>query len=257
MKIRVIGCHGSVAPEYQTSCYFIDDLFFIDAGSLCSVFTPEEQARIEHVFVTHPHLDHVKDLCFLIENSFSESRPTLNLYSSPEILEDLKKHLFNNVLWPDFAKIPVDSTTKRALLKYQPLSEAPFSLGHIRIQKFPVNHPGHAVGYLLDHGDYQVLFTGDTGPCSDIWTLANQCKNLKAIFTEITFPNAREDLARASGHMTLKLLMEDLSLLKNKNIPVYISHFKPLFLRELLEEFQASAAPHIHLMHEDDIISVD
>ena len=253
MKVRVIGCHGSVEPSYQTSCYWVNERFFIDAGSICSAFTPEQQEKITDIFLTHPHLDHVKDLCFLIENSASPERHPLQIHSTGEILDDVHKHIFNDVIWPDFSKVSLQDDLDKPLLRFLPLDQSlKREMGGVTLTAFPVNHPGHAIGYLLDDGQSQVIFTGDTGPTERVWEIANSASRLKAIFTEISFPNRMDRLARISGHYTLDQLTADLVNLKQANIPIYVSHFKPLFMRELLDEFHRRAPPNLRLMHEED-----
>lgn len=251
MRIRVLGCHGGMAPGYQTSCYMINDTFLIDAGSVASSLSPERQMSLTDVVITHPHIDHIKDLCFLIENTFSPHREPLVLHSTSEILKDLHNHIFNDVIWPDFTKIPATSTSEKILLKLQPLDQNTELFG-VKIYPVAVNHPGHAVGYILDDGDVQVLFTGDTGPTEEIWRRANKCPNLKAVFTEVSFPDRMDRLAKVSGHFTTSALIEELTKLNSDSIPVYIAHFKPYFFEELLEEFHRISPKRMILMHQDD-----
>lgn len=253
MKVRVIGCHGSVEPGYHTTCFWVNERFFIDSGSLCSVLSPAEQEKVTDVLITHPHLDHVKDLCFLIENSAHGEREPLRLHSTKEILDDIHRHLFNDVIWPDFSKISVSENKSKMLLEFHPLPpDLRTEIGGVKIQAFPVNHPGHAVGYLLSDGQVQVLFTGDSGPCAEIWKVANQATQLKALFTEISFPSRLDRLAQVSGHFTLEQLLHDLTHFRSKSVPIYISHFKPMFLRELLDEFHTKASPQLRLLHMND-----
>lgn len=251
MKVKVIGCHGSVAPDYQTTCYYINDRFLIDCGSACSHFSPKEQGDITDIFITHPHLDHIKDICFILENSFSDSRKPLVLRSTKSILNDVHDHMLNDIIWPDFSKIPVGAQKDRYILKFEDVEEFEV-IDEVKVTPFRVNHPGNAVGYLIDDGSSQIIFTGDTGPCRKIWEIANECSNLKAIFTEITFPNRMDRLAKASGHFNINQLLDDLSALKDQNVPIFISHLKPLFLSELLEEFKTLATDQMQLLHESD-----
>lgn len=252
MKVRVLGCHGGVAPGYQTSCYQINDDFLIDCGSVCSSLSPKEQGEITDIFITHPHLDHIKDICFILENTYSPSRETLKLHSTKEILDDIKNHLLNDIIWPDFSKIYLDpSTRKKPSLEYIPITST-IDIHGIKVTPFPVNHPGNAVGYLIDDGSKQVVFSGDTGENTSLWQTANHCSNLKAVFSEISFPSKFSDLARASGHYTLEHLKADHQQLTKQEIPIYIAHFKPLFLRDLLNEFQKEAPSQFVLMHEND-----
>ena len=122
----------------------------------------------------------------------------------------------------------------------------------LKISHVHVNHPGNAIGYILDDGHQQIVFSGDTGPTNELWERANNCKNLKAVFTEISFPNNMDPLARASGHFTINQLQEDLKKLKNKDVPIFIAHFKPRFFEELMDEFHRLAPKRMHLLHQED-----
>ena len=52
-----------------------------------------------------------------------------------------------------------------------------------------VNHPGQSLGFMIKNENTTLVFTQDTGPTERIWEVAGQEKNLKAIFTETSFPN--------------------------------------------------------------------
>lgn len=251
MKVTILGCHGGVAPGYRTSCYMINDRFLIDAGSVASAISPAKQAEIEDIFLTHPHIDHIKDICFLVENTFFSSRATINVRSTSEILKSVHEHLFNDVLWPDFSKIFVDKENSKTLIKFVPIEQDMTHEG-LKINHVRVNHPGNAIGYILDDGNQQIVFSGDTGPTDLLWQRANECPNLKAIFTEISFPNKMDTLARVSGHYTTDQLLTDLKKLKNQDVPIYIAHFKPRFFEELMDEFHRLAPERMQLMHQED-----
>lgn len=255
MRVRILGSHGGVAPGYHTSSYQLSPSLLLDAGSAASSLTPQEQAEITDILVTHPHLDHIKDIAFLIENSFSAQRAPLTLHSIPSVLEDIHKHLFNNVLWPDFSRIVVDRDTKKTLLRFSPIHESS-RIHDLTFKPFPVQHPGNSTGYLVESSSSQVVFSGDTGPCESLWEVANSCQKLKAIFTEITFPSHMETLAKASGHFTLQMLLKDLKKL-SIDVPIFIAHFKPQYLAELLDEFYSSseAIGKLKLLRSGDVLS--
>ena len=76
----------------------------------------EEQARIDHILVTHAHLDHVRDIMFLADNiNISACRDfPVTIVSTEGILNALKEHLFNDAIWPDFSVIPDEKNPRSA-----------------------------------------------------------------------------------------------------------------------------------------------
>ena len=68
MKIRALGCDGGSLPGFSPVSLLIDEKICIDAGTLTSVLSFEEQLKISSVFITHPHLDHIHELAFLVDN---------------------------------------------------------------------------------------------------------------------------------------------------------------------------------------------
>lgn len=255
MKIRAIGASGGTAPGYRTTCFLIDDRFLIDCGAAASALSTEDQALVTDIFITHPHLDHIKDIPFLVENSFSSERKQLHLRSKKEILDDVHEHLFNNIIWPDFSKIVSNAKSGLSILQFSPF-ENQFEFEGYTVTMIDVNHPGNAVGYIIDDGLSQIVFSGDTGPTNKLWEEANKLPNLKAVFTEISFPNNMLPLAEVSGHFTLELLLKELKKIDG-DVPIYINHFKPMYFSELVKEFHENAPEHITLLHQDHEINLD
>ncbi|PNA34770.1 hypothetical protein, partial [Pseudomonas sp. MPR-AND1A] len=73
----------------------------------------------------------------------------------------------------------------------------------LQIQLIPVNHIVPAVGFLIkDKQKNAIIISGDTGPTEELWTVANREPKLKAIFTEIAFPNHLQSVADAACHYT-------------------------------------------------------
>ena len=107
MNIRVLGCHGSQLPNYNTTSFLIGRNVLVDAGSVTTVLSLPEQLNIDYIFVTHSHLDHVRDLAFLADNVWSLRRgKPLTIISTKGIIETIHRHIFNNVIWPDFTRLP-------------------------------------------------------------------------------------------------------------------------------------------------------
>jgi len=70
MKIKILGGHGGLARGFSTTSFLIDDELLIDAGSVASTLSVEEQSKINHILISHSHLDHIKDLAFICDNCF-------------------------------------------------------------------------------------------------------------------------------------------------------------------------------------------
>ena len=62
MEVRVLGAHKLESLETRHTCFLIDDVLGLDAGSLASSLSLEEQTRIKAVLLTHQHFDHIRDI---------------------------------------------------------------------------------------------------------------------------------------------------------------------------------------------------
>jgi ribonuclease BN (tRNA processing enzyme) len=106
MKIRVLGCSGAIAKDCKTTSFLIDDDVLIDAGTGVGDLTLDEMCAINHVFLTHSHLDHVAALPLMVDAVASQRTAALKIYALAGTIAALKAHIFNNVIWPDFSVIP-------------------------------------------------------------------------------------------------------------------------------------------------------
>jgi cAMP phosphodiesterase len=110
LQVRVLGCSGSIAKGCLTTSFLLDDTVLIDAGTGVGDLTHEDIARIDHVFLTHSHLDHVLAVGLLADSGLrlrmAAKRPPVQVYALRDTLEALREHIFNGVIWPDFTVIP-------------------------------------------------------------------------------------------------------------------------------------------------------
>ncbi len=109
--IRILGAQGSRSKESFTTCIQVTKNTLIDAGNIMHALD-NEASHINRIFFSHAHLDHIIDTAFLIDNFFANRTETLLLYGLPHTIEAIKKHLFNDVLWPDFSKIHLVNSLK-------------------------------------------------------------------------------------------------------------------------------------------------
>jgi cAMP phosphodiesterase len=237
MDIRVLGCYGSHLPGYGTTSFLLDETMLIDGGTITSVLTLEEQLKIAYIFLTHAHLDHIRDVMFLVDNIFYLKRPApLVLVSTPQILNEVHAHLFNGQIWPDFSAIP---SPAHPVLKMLAIHHGTtIEVGPWRVSVTPVNHTVETVAYTLESDTEAIIFIGDTGPTETIWAEANEKSHLKGIFIETSFPNKMEELACLTGHLTPQGLAGELEKLRHKEAGVYVSHLKLHHDEEITKELQ-------------------
>ncbi|MGZ0020471.1 3',5'-cyclic-nucleotide phosphodiesterase [Nitrosomonas sp. wSCUT-2] len=224
MKLRILGCSGGVGSGAQTTAMLLDDDILIDAGTGVGNLSIEEMIKIDHVFVTHAHLDHVAFIPFLVDTVGSLRTKPLIVHAIEATLIVLQKHLFNWHLWPDFTKIP---DADLPYMRYETLSpEQAIILNGRKIIPLPANHTVPAVGYQLDSGHASLVFTGDTTTHAAFWPIVNRIPNLKYLIIESAFCNKKRAIAIRSKHLCPSLLMEELEKLECE-AEILISHLKP------------------------------
>jgi len=68
IKLKILGCSGGIGGEHlRTTSLLVDDDVLIDAGTGVGDLSIAEMARIDHVFLTHTHLDHIACLPLMID----------------------------------------------------------------------------------------------------------------------------------------------------------------------------------------------
>jgi ribonuclease BN (tRNA processing enzyme) len=226
--------------------FLIDDTVAVDAGAITRALAIDEQRKLRHVIITHTHMDHTSTLPFLIENSFGSSDQPVSIYCSKRGLAGVRRHLFNNDTWPDFTRIPnhmYPSVRFQEIELEQPFVISGLPSGDLEITAIEVNHIVPTTGLLMRQGSSSVIFTSDTGPTERIWEVANTTDDLAAIITECSFPNNLQEVADVSLHLTPATLALELAKI-DRDVPIFIYHFKPPYLNELRGEIAATDLPH-------------
>lgn len=253
MRVRVLGCHGSRVPGFFTSAMLINDNVLVDAGAVTTLPMPE-QAAIDHVILTHAHLDHIVDLAFLADNVFTLRRSPLRVWGPEPVLDSVRRYLFNNEIWPDFATIRAGDFP---LIEFNPLPVGVESeVGGVRLRWEQTNHVVFTAGYLLSQGDGSVFVSGDTTETDALWVLPRDCSDLRLAFVETSFPNRLEDIARVSGHLTPAMLQRELCKIGKPQLPVKVFHMKPQFLDEIVPELQQLSDPRLQVLNGGEVFMV-
>ncbi len=255
MKIRVLGCYGSQLPHHNTTSFLLEKNILIDAGTVTPVLTLKEQLCIDYVFITHAHLDHLRDLVFLVDNFYyAKRKKPLIICSSRGIIEHIHRHLFNNIIWPDFSRIP---SVKAPLIKFEILTPGrKKTVGDWQVQAIPLHHSVETMGFMMVSKDRAVLFMGDTGPTEEVWEVARNMKGLKAIFLETSLPAGMQKIADKTGHLTPATLAMELKKLKGAKPDVYLYHMKPQYATTIHREVMAIQDGKIHIIEDGQVIRI-
>ncbi|MHC5212169.1 MAG: MBL fold metallo-hydrolase [Planctomycetota bacterium] len=247
MNLRVLGCHGGTSKRHRNVSFLVDERVALDAGSVSSGLDLEEQARLERVLVTHAHMDHIGELPTLLDARLQQDAPTLEVIGLAETLEALKTHIFNDVVWPDFARLHGPRGPALAYRTIEPEQVQP--LGGLSAQAVLVDHSVPSAGFLLADGERTLAYSGDTGPTERFWELVQATGNLCALITEVSFPDEREELARVSGHLTPHLLREQLERVpRQRDVPLLIYGLKPVHEERIVRELEALGLENLHVL---------
>lgn len=260
MKVRVLGCYGAdfyeerrgKAIRYNPSGFLINQSVAIDAGTLCGALTLPELTRIRYVFLSHAHLDHIQSLPFLAETLFGKIQHPVVIVSIAEVIEVLRRHFFNDHLWPDFTRLP---TPENRILSYQviPVGKS-VEVEGLKVTAIHVSHIVPAVGFIIEDGPSAIVYSGDTWKTDELWKVASQIENLKAIFVESSFPDQFSELAMVSGHLTPQLTFQEFKKLNRPDLPLYIYHIKPPYLDEIRKQVKGLGNKAIRLLRDGQVL---
>jgi ribonuclease BN (tRNA processing enzyme) len=242
MRLRVLGCSGGIGGRHlRTTSFLVDDDILIDAGSGVGDLSLAELTRIDHIFVTHSHLDHVTSIPFLVDTvGGMRSRP-ITVYTTGPTIEILRNHLFNWAIWPDFTEIP---SAQAPLMRFQEVELGrTVTLGERKFTPLPAVHTVPAVGYHLDSGAGSLVFSGDTGPNDALWRIVNGIAGLKILIVETAFSNKERQLAEVSKHLCPSMLADELAKL-DLDPEVWITHLKPGEIELTMREIEACVGGH-------------
>jgi ribonuclease BN (tRNA processing enzyme) len=247
MKVRLLPSNVARPVDVQTlTSFLINDKLVIDGGSIGFSLPPQDQIGIRHFVVTHTHADHIASLPIMIADLYTFLTEPMVVYGIAPVLEDLRAHVFNNRIWPDFTKIPLPDGSGPTLVLEEVEEEKPFETLGLKITPIRVNHPVICTGLLVDDGEVGLAFTSDTYKTDLLWAEASKMANLKAVFVDISFPSTEEGLAERSGHLTPRSLVEELPKIAGEPT-IYAVHIKPFFRSAVIDELQGLNDPRIQV----------
>ncbi|MGA1931194.1 HD domain-containing phosphohydrolase [Arcobacter sp. YIC-464] len=257
--INILGASGSKTKDTGTTSFQIFTDILIDAGNVINVLG-EKTIKINHIFLTHSHSDHILDLPFIIESFFESRKETLYIYASKETIESLEKHTFNDSIWPDFSKINLLNSDKKALEFVEIKPNQTLIFGSYQITAFNANHIAGAFGYeVIKDNSIGYIISGDTYENPELINRIDNNDKIKAILIECSFPNHMDKLAYDSKHLTPNLVSKILGQLKRDDIQVFLYHLKPLYFNQMAKEIEELEILKNggKILQEGDVIHVD
>lgn len=224
MKIRILGCSGGVGRGLRTTSLLVNENVLIDAGSGVGDLTLAEMAAIRHIFLTHSHLDHVAFIPLMLDSIFEQRAEPLIVHGQAATLEALQRHIFNWVIWPDFAKLP---SIDRPVLRYEVMAPGQVvTLEQCSFEMIPVDHAVPGVGYRVSCPTGAFAFSGDTSTNDSFWASLNAHERLDLLIVEAAFSNDDIAISKLAKHYCPSLLAADIRKLKHRPM-IYITHNKP------------------------------
>jgi HD-GYP domain-containing protein (c-di-GMP phosphodiesterase class II)/phosphoribosyl 1,2-cyclic phosphodiesterase len=255
-RIRVLGAYGTKSKGYGTSAFELNAKNVIDGGNLLDSLE-EKSINIENIWLTHSHLDHIADIAFIIDNYFHKRKKTLNIYGLRETIDTLKKHFFNDHIWPDFTKIKMIDSDKYVMSFTELELDKEYSIGEEEsIKAYETDHTVASCGYIYKKQNRGVLISADTFSLESTIKHIEDDKKIKSMVIECSFASKFDKLAKDSKHLTPKLLFKELENLKRDDIELYINHIKPSYLEIVskeIEEYKGKYNPII--LKDSDIIN--
>ncbi|HNP34947.1 MAG TPA: 3',5'-cyclic-nucleotide phosphodiesterase [Woeseiaceae bacterium] len=255
MRIRVLGCSGGIGAGARTSALLVDDDVLIDAGTGVGDLALSDLRSIRHVFLTHAHLDHIAGLPMLVDTAFDTSFETpVTVYARPETLDALKSHLFNDVIWPDFGRLP---SADNPILRYSVCEPGDrISVGQREFHAVDVRHSVPSLGYTVRNSNGAFAISGDTKSNQTLWPVLNACEQLKLLVIEVSFPDELQQLASEAGHYCPSTLARDLARLRQDPV-IWLTGMKPGEEGRIFEQVvRLVPERQVHMLSRGTVLSV-
>src|SRR3954471_3968025 len=131
---------GDRSQTQSLTSFLINDTIAIDAGSLGFSLGGAQLANIEHVILTHSHLDHIASLPIAIAEVFPRLKRPMRIYATAGVLKAVQDHMLNGVIWPDFSRIKMLGSDHMAM-EFVPIhAHETFEIDGVKFTPVPVNH---------------------------------------------------------------------------------------------------------------------
>jgi ribonuclease BN (tRNA processing enzyme) len=214
MRLLFLGTGGYHPNERRhTAGILIPELgIMFDAGT-CAFRVPSRlSTKVLDIFLTHPHLDHIIGLTYLLVPMALKQIDTCRIHALPATFDAVKQHLFSLPLFPVLP--PFD---------FVPLTQqVDIAAGRGKLIHHPLQHPGGSLGFLLQIDGKRIAYITDTtvdGSYTDF------VRGSDVLIHECYFPDNLSDWALKTGHShtsPVAMLARDAGVKR-----LYLTHIDP------------------------------
>ncbi|MBA2379648.1 MAG: 3',5'-cyclic-nucleotide phosphodiesterase [Blastocatellia bacterium] len=249
MKVELLpssfGNGGSASQRQHLTCFLIDDIVSVDAGSLGLAASDAQRESVRDVVITHAHLDHIAGLPLFIDDLFSQLESPVVVYAIQDVIDILERDVFNWSVYPRFSEL---TNQHGAVMRYQPIPVGgTFSVKHLTFSEIEVNHKVPNSGFVIDDGSSRIALTGDTAEMDGFWDAIDAFAPLDALLIECAFPDEMSELADVSHHLTPSQLNRELEKFK-QDCPIYAINLKPTYREAIVRQLDTLAIPRLSVM---------
>ncbi len=234
--VRFLGVGGSKGVRSGTTCLQVAYNILIDGGNIINILK-DDSRFIEHIFLTHSHLDHIADIPYLFDLNFEKLKNPITIYGLKNTIESLQNNIFNNKIWPDFSKINLLYTGKPSLIYETIEFDKSYKFKDVTITPIEVNHTVSTCGFVIEKPDFKTIFAPDTKAFQNIIDKIYKYK-VDSLIVDCSYPSRLESLAEVSGHFSTLTLKKELEKI-DRSIDVYLVHLKENHKAELKKEIKS------------------
>ena len=173
MRVKIWGCRGSLAtpgPETvrtggNTTCVEVSSngsRVILDAGTgirALGLELAENGPQKIDICLTHLHLDHIEGLGFFAP--FYDPNCEVSVWGPPSSVRTLKERVSRYLSAPLF---PIEVSDLPARVTFLDAPDGPWEIDGLRLEAYPVSHPGTTLGYRVEANGASLAFIPDHEP---------------------------------------------------------------------------------------------
>lgn len=252
MRIQVVGSAlGKGDQRHFLQTLLVDEQIAIDAGCLGLLSPVDIQRRVQHVFLSHSHLDHIASLPFFLDNVYEHRPHCPTVYGSEAVWQSLWRDVFNDRVWPDLRRMSQEETPFLRPVVLTPGISV--QVADLTVTPVLLQHVVPTMGFVLRDANATVGLVSDTLPTDEVWQLLRAAPSLRAVFLEVSFPNELQWLADKAGHLTPQTFRQELQKLGRDDVDIVAIHLKPTLHDRIAAELQSLGWPRLEIARPDKI----